>query len=628
MQLVNHNTVHSLHSGGPHFIQPIKDKTALSDSSIRWGGLRFGSNVLVMLVLILLMLPVVGSAETEVEGEVSGVWDVEGSPYIVVDSTWVPEEESLILREGVIVIFEENQGLYVYGSLDATGNEEDSVYIRVNENVEHWRGLRFYGRNQTEWNYASIVCPDSALVLDPNCTLLMENCLVDADRTIAGDTYYGARSCNMTFSHSIIQSRSHHTATGGRLTANHTQFDFGEDETNEPGFWSPGTSFRLTSCEIIGALHAEEGVVYADSCRFLRTPIGRRTGLGLGLGRMTESYVEGGVGAGQMYSETLVTFRNNTLLGSLGLTGTVNVSGCNVGALLNISEGESITVRNSIFNESLFIRFSNSVTIDSCYFVPIDTNRHFTSMNDVSRLSITRCVIHLCRINVSRVDEELFDHNTIVFDSSGHYAISANPSSFTNNIIMTVTPGDQLFTSWEYELPGFEYNCVWGFDSYAGPPDSAVTELDSTNIIANPLIEWDGIIPNISSNSPCRDAGDPEFDLDPDSTRTDIGMRYFDQRQYIPGFEVHLPGSQQLTGVYPNPFNEICNVRYSLPATSDVCIGVFDSRGREVYMSYQPNRTPGKYVTVINVRDWATGLYFLEINNGTKSKMFKITLIK
>jgi hypothetical protein len=54
---------------------------------------RTGS--IVAALCLLLALCQTGFAETEVQGEVSGVWDVEGSPYCIVDSIWISASSSL-----------------------------------------------------------------------------------------------------------------------------------------------------------------------------------------------------------------------------------------------------------------------------------------------------------------------------------------------------------------------------------------------------------------------------------------------------------------------------------------------------------------------------------------------------
>ena len=110
-------------------------------------------NILVSMLIVLSN----AIAQTEISGEVSGEWNAEGSPYTVVDSTWVAEEERLTLLEGVEVLFDENQGLHVFGTINAIGTEEDSVFIRVSEGVEHWQGIHIIGRDLSEWEYASIL---------------------------------------------------------------------------------------------------------------------------------------------------------------------------------------------------------------------------------------------------------------------------------------------------------------------------------------------------------------------------------------------------------------------------------------------------------------------------------------
>ena len=53
---------------------------------------KYHGNIMIILALLLL-LPFAAVAQTEIEGEVSGEWTAEDSPYIVIDSTWIPENE-------------------------------------------------------------------------------------------------------------------------------------------------------------------------------------------------------------------------------------------------------------------------------------------------------------------------------------------------------------------------------------------------------------------------------------------------------------------------------------------------------------------------------------------------------
>ncbi|MDP8288045.1 MAG: hypothetical protein RAP03_15345, partial [Candidatus Electryonea clarkiae] len=72
-------------------------------------------------------------AQTEVEGDVFGVWDEEGSPYLVMDTLTIPEDSTLIIEPGVTVSFpdqdEDQFPFIVLGNLEAVGEEGDSIYF-------------------------------------------------------------------------------------------------------------------------------------------------------------------------------------------------------------------------------------------------------------------------------------------------------------------------------------------------------------------------------------------------------------------------------------------------------------------------------------------------------------------
>ena len=84
-------------------------------------------------------------AQTEVAGDVFGVWNVEGSPYIAIEAITVPAGEQLTIEPGVEVRFEEHFPLVVNGLLRAVGTEEDSIWFITNRWREdiRWGGIQF-----------------------------------------------------------------------------------------------------------------------------------------------------------------------------------------------------------------------------------------------------------------------------------------------------------------------------------------------------------------------------------------------------------------------------------------------------------------------------------------------------
>jgi len=578
-------------------------------------------------------------AQTEVEGEVSGEWNAEGSPYIVVDSTWVPQGERLTLLEGVEVRFNEDQGLHVFGDINATGTEDDSVLIRVSEGVEHWKSIHIFGRALSEWEFTSIICPENVFTLEQNTRMTLDHCLINArEYSFYGTGRYGITNCILTFRHSTIISGESIITAGGRLTASNSFFDFSDTEREWPGIDGEGTGFRITSCEFIGSVVLNNGgYSIIDSSRFLMTPDGRLAGaVAIGSsGRMTESYVEGDVAAYNSNGR-IMPLHNNVILGALNVGDcSVDISGCRIDTKLRVTvnDGESITIRNSIVRGVTILRDMTSVLIDSSYFiVNPDYNRieSYFSARNIDQLNVTRSLFDL-RLNISEVEEAVFDHNTII---PNMYAdriiegINVSGIDWTNNIFITLAPGGRLFGA---NLPQiFEYNCVWGFD-YAGGRRNDLIPLDSlseTNVIANPLIDWQGMVPSLAADSPCIDSGDPEAPQDPDQTRSDIGARSFNHDMHAQRIEVDYPASTLISDIYPNPFNGMVTIFFELNQPELVNIDIFNSLGRWQTRLVSGYYGAGKHSVLWAGLELPSGNYLIRMIAGGEVNHKKITMIK
>ena len=95
------------------------------------------------LLILTAALPISILCETEVSGNVSGEWTIEGSPYIATDNLVLSHGDVLVIGEGVEVLFEEGNILYILGRLEANGSEEDSIYFGPEVEEETWGGIRF-----------------------------------------------------------------------------------------------------------------------------------------------------------------------------------------------------------------------------------------------------------------------------------------------------------------------------------------------------------------------------------------------------------------------------------------------------------------------------------------------------
>lgn len=86
---------------------------------------------------------------------------------------------------------------------------------------------------------------------------------------------------------------------------------------------------------------------------------------------------------------------------------------------------------------------------------------------------------------------------------------------------------------------------------------------------------------------------------------------------------------------YPNPFNPVTTLRFSLKEQSKVSLLIFDARGRLVRTLIRPDKTllPGKYRLIWNARDDAgfempSGQYFYRFKAGRFSKTRKMVYVK
>lgn len=94
-----------------------------------------------------------------------------------------------------------------------------------------------------------------------------------------------------------------------------------------------------------------------------------------------------------------------------------------------------------------------------------------------------------------------------------------------------------------------------------------------------------------------------------------------------------IPLVTQLNNIYPNPFNPITNISYSLAEDQKVNITVYNARGAKVKTLENSLKTVGKHSVVWKGNDSsgnivASGIYFLKFQTNTKQTTKKLLLIK
>ncbi|NQT26880.1 endo-1,4-beta-xylanase [candidate division KSB1 bacterium] len=94
-----------------------------------------------------------------------------------------------------------------------------------------------------------------------------------------------------------------------------------------------------------------------------------------------------------------------------------------------------------------------------------------------------------------------------------------------------------------------------------------------------------------------------------------------------------LPDEFYVFDNYPNPFNPVTTIKYSVPLQSRIRITIYNALGREIRSLVDEIKQPGQYEIMWDGRDSTgsavtSGLYFCRIENGESSRMIKLTLLK
>ena len=91
---------------------------------------------------------------------------------------------------------------------------------------------------------------------------------------------------------------------------------------------------------------------------------------------------------------------------------------------------------------------------------------------------------------------------------------------------------------------------------------------------------------------------------------------------------ISLPTEYSLSLPYPNPFNPVVNLDFSIPEESHVKLVIYDIRGRVVQELLNEVKKPGIYQWKWSADNYASGIYFIQFDSNNFTEVRKITLLK
>ncbi len=188
-----------------------------------------------------------------------------------------------------------------------------------------------------------------------------------------------------------------------------------------------------------------------------------------------------------------------------------------------------------------------------------------------------------------------------------------------NNIIAFNRKGiEQVYQ----DVPVLRYNCVYGNidGDYTDcePGEGCISEHPrfADQVRGDFRLSWD---------SPCIDTGDPNFPLDPDGSRADMGAFWFDHEHDVKSEPV-APSELDLQ-VYPNPFNHHTELHIQASIPGLVYIKVVDLQGRRVYEDVQRILIGNNRIALDGRKLGGAGVYLAQVMTFSDMRTVKLVYL-
>ena len=107
-----------------------------------------------------------------------------------------------------------------------------------------------------------------------------------------------------------------------------------------------------------------------------------------------------------------------------------------------------------------------------------------------------------------------------------------------------------------------------------------------------------------------------------------VRLEWMDEQTFMKSIPPLLVMDYHLNDAFPNPFNPVTTIGFTVPRTELVRVNIYDAMGRQVENLLHDVINPGQYTMTWNGSHRSSGIYFVQLMGGEYSQVRKIMLVK
>ena len=164
---------------------------------------------------------------------------------------------------------------------------------------------------------------------------------------------------------------------------------------------------------------------------------------------------------------------------------------------------------------------------------------------------------------------------------------------------------------WDYHAV---YNTIMGLISGCTDPDACNYDPEATYNSGCDYIDCDGV---------CGGSVVPEYEC-----QNGTFVCAETECQDLVSKTNMLPEEFSIVSIYPNPFNPVTTIHYTLPENTYANLLVYDISGKQVESLLKGFHTAGYHSINWNASSHPSGVYFVQLTTGTFTQVRKLALVK